>query len=337
MPSIAPRLLAGLPLILTGSAIAAGLSTHFHAADLSRAQLDRDQYAELYRLLKKKHPQANRVGSIHPDWGYSSAEYEAAAETAHWEPFYTAALDHLLAHYPQPWDKAGERLFVYICGIGSHSIFDEVWHFGDTAFLTLAMAESNASDPEFEVELFTDIFVQVEQRGAYLENPFWWIPVDDLVQIYTDVGHPEVTVEALEAGTALQHLALMLEDTLGWSIYLPGLLRLPWTHANYMDWWDGGVRDGAAQTAALSEYFWDYTHGSEAASQPLFEPIDFEHEPQPLLALAARMVRTGVIEPRWHRVEGGVEFLPPRVHDWVRFDLLLADFAAQWSRTPTAP
>ena len=322
----APATLLIAGLALCGSAAAAGVSTHFHAADLSRAQLDRDTYPELYRLLKRQYPQAYRVGSIHPDWGYSFAAYSDASETAHWEPFYTAALDHLLSHYEQPWDRHAERLFVYICGIGSHSIFDEKWHFGDTAFLTMAMAESDAADPHGDIELNTDIFVQVEQRGGYLENPFWWLPADDLVEIYVAVGHPEVSAEALAAGTALEHLAVMLEDTLGWTLYLPGLLRLPWTHANYMDWWDGGVRDGAAESATLSQDFWDYTHGEETAYARLGS-LQLEHERNPFIALAAELVRRGIVEPRWRRVDGGIEFLPERIHDPVQYDLLLAEFA----------
>ncbi len=322
-----------LPLLLAPPpARAAGGSTHFHIADLSRAQVDREAYPELHRLIRRAYPEIYRHASYFPDWGYAVPGAGDYGEEAHWPPFQYAAMDHLIAHYPEPWSEHAEKLFTFIAGLTCHGEADDAWHFGDTAFLNVATAEDQPIEGAWrtDIELACDIFVQVEKRWWYLEHPSWWVPLDDLVQIYADLGMSEVRAEQIERGVALLHTAIFLEDTVGWTLYLPLSLRLPWSNAHYLEWWDGGVRNDAELSALRIQELWEYKSGarprppSPAGAASAVSASTRQHPPPALLQLAAELVDEGVLLPRSRRVQGALIQEPPAIADGAELERRLA-------------
>lgn len=302
-----------------------GISTHFQIARISTLDLDRGAYPALYDLLRDSHRKEFKVGACFPDWGYVFPATHDLGEEAHWPPFYYAAVDHVFETYPEPWDDHATSVYAFISGIGCHGAADDAWHFGDTAFRYVARDEDLPDWPmqraEMAIEVLTDIFIQVERRWGF-EDPVWYVPVGDMLAVYERLGFNGVTANDIVAGMTALHAGLILEDTIGWMIYLPGIALLPWTHGNHMDWWDGGVRNCAEMTALEVQAMWNYKEslygrGANVAGIP---DLSVEHGPRAahrhagprmFRAAAVELITSGALEPR-------VEHLPDGVVRWDR-------------------
>ncbi|MAE69731.1 MAG: hypothetical protein CME06_04585 [Gemmatimonadetes bacterium] len=308
---MAPHATAIIPLLFlsTTPTFGAGGSTHFQIADRSRSYVDRASYPDLHRLIRRDYPKIYRHASYFPDWGYAVPGAGDFGEEAHWPPFQYAAMDHLIDHYPEPWSEHAEKLFTFIAGLTCHGEADDAWHFGDTAFLRVATDEDQPIDGAWrtDIEVGCDMFVQVEKRWWFLEHANWWVPVDDLLLIYADLGHTEVAAEQIELGVSLLHTAIALEDMFAWSLYLPFKLRLPWSNANYLDWWDGGVRNDAELSALRMQELWDYKAGDPSSSEPRTDTGTMWRHPRARLPmLAAELVRDGILSPLVRREAGAL-------------------------------
>lgn len=139
-------LLAGLGLAPVGAALAAGMTTHAHIADLGRQALPEGAL----KTLLTQHRPSLLAGAIHPDGGYGSGaifpEDGEMAERAHWEDFNDAFIAHLqnigcsgevqqLLVSRQPLglidlnglsDRCG-KLIAFAFGNAAHGITDETW------------------------------------------------------------------------------------------------------------------------------------------------------------------------------------------------------------------
>lgn len=302
-----------------------GISTHFQVARISTLDMDREAYPGLYDLLRETHRVEFKVGACFPDWGYVFPATHDLGEEAHWPPFYYAAVDHMFETYPEPWDDHAWQVYAFISGIGCHGAADDAWHFGDTSFRYAArdadLPEWPMQRAEMAIEVLTDIFIQVERRRG-LEDPAWYVPVADMLAVYERLGFDDVTGNDIVAGMTALHAGLILEDTIGWMIYAPGIVLLPWTHANHMDWWDGGVRNCAELTALEVQSLWNYKEslygrGANVAQVP---HLAEEHGPRKahrhatprmFRAAAVELITSGALEPR-------VEHLPNGVVQWDR-------------------
>ncbi|KAA3614476.1 MAG: hypothetical protein DWQ01_01885 [Planctomycetota bacterium] len=309
MKSRLPLIFAGFLCVLP--LLGSGISTHFEAADRAIVEVDEAGYPDLEALLRR-HAQILKVASVFPDWGYLFEDTVAAAEASHWPPFHTTGLEYLHQTYGDPWSDHAERLFVFLCGLVCHGAMDDVWHFGDTAFLVQARQQDLPDwDPdlaETAIEALTDFFVQYEHRSDW-EVLDWWIPVRDMVAIANQAGYPEMTQERILFGSAIQKLAARLEDMFASLVYAPAKEFLPWTEANYLDWWDGGVADGARYSARRMEAYWD-EYQSLSGNGPtvgLSSQPDHDHPcPQPMFVdLARTLVTNGWVQLRWESAENG--------------------------------
>lgn len=247
---------------------ASGISTHFEAADRAVAALNASTHPDLAATLNHW-PETVRVGAVYPDWGYLWGRTSDAAEDAHWQPFHTTALEYLHNQYGEPWSVHAERLFCFISGMACHGTMDDAWHFGGTSFLKQAIARDlpdwEAGQAEMVIETLTDLFVQADHRHDY-ETEKWWVPADDLVAIHQLAGH-SIARGAIIRGTTIQRIAFLIEN-IAWVFALePAEEMLPWTRANYLTWYDGGVINGADLSAVRMQNLWD-EYLVIAASQP---------------------------------------------------------------------
>ena len=316
---------AGLLLSAPGPAGGCGISTHFQVARISTLDMDREAYPDLYDLLRERARVEFKVGACFPDWGYVFDATHDLGEEAHWPPFYYAAVDHVVETYPEPWDNHANGVYAFVSGIGCHGAADDAWHFGDTAFRYVARDEDLPDWPmqraEMAIEVLTDIFIQVERRRG-LDDPGWYVPVTDMVAVYGRLGFGDVDANDIVAGMTILHAGFILEDTLGRMLYLPGIAMLPWTHANHMDWWDGGVRNCAELTASEVQALWDYKetlYGREGTMAGVSDPViehgvrgSHRHGRLPAIRVAAlELITSGALEVR-------VEHLPNGVVRWDR-------------------
>ena len=205
------------------SAQSAGISTHIEVADRAALEVDAGAYAELSGVVQAW-PVALRSGSIYPDWGYLLEEYSAAAEDAHWGPFRKLAMDYHRTAYPQPWSSLhAERVLAFFMGIGVHGRTDDVWHFGNNAFLPEAMANDLVDvDPEqaeLVIEVLVDFFTQQDHRPNS-EKTRLWVPLNDILAVHESAGHLNLSRQAIFLGTSAQSVAYFLEDLL-WPYIAP--------------------------------------------------------------------------------------------------------------------
>jgi len=326
-------LAAALLLAVSVQAGGAGLGTHMEVAEHTPPLIDDALYAEPLGLLLA-YPDDFATGSVFPDWGYLFDDTAEAAEATHWPPFYESAVAFVHRRYGDlatggPRGEHVARLLVFIFGIASHGAMDEAWHFGDTAFLNVAIAiDQPPGDAHAAVELLTDIFVQVEQRRGP-DRHHWYVPIADLTALYHALGYPEVTAERMLEGVALQFLGAYLEDVGAWAVYRPAGELLPWTRANYFDYFDGGIIDGAGHGARAIEGLWDIwedlsTTPSDGRGMPYLGPREARDDDQSLpryagvafRSLAARLWEEGALSFEIRRLEfGAVEFAGPRMLD----------------------
>ena len=320
-------LLLGALAFLLGvhSAQSAGISTHIEVADRAALEVDASAYAELSGVVQAW-PVALRSGSIYPDWGYLLEEYSAAAEDAHWGPFRKLAMDYHRTAYPQPWSSPhAERVLAFFMGIGVHGRTDDVWHFGNNAFLPEAMANDLVDvDPEqaeLVIEVLVDFFTQQDHRPNS-EKTRLWVPLNDILAVHESAGHLNLSRQAIFLGTSAQSVAYFLEDLL-WPYIAPlGALITPWSRANYLAWPNGGVEDSASRSARAMERLWDHrmsgtTQSSGGHPSQQLQQAKLQHNNQKLLSIARDLLESGAIDASWKEdAHGAIHFTTPVVHRW---------------------
>ncbi len=315
------HLLICLLAVLLGTIVrASGISTHFEAADRAVAGVNANTHPDLANTLNQW-PATVRVGAVYPDWGYLWQQTSDAAEDAHWAPFHTTAMEYLHNQYGEPWDAHAEQLFCFIAGMACHGTMDDAWHFGGTSFLKQAIARDlpdwDHGQAETVIETLTDLFVEADHRHEY-ETEKWWVPADDLVAIHQQAGH-SIARGAIIRGTSIQRIAFIIEN-IAWVFALePAQEMIPWSRANYLTWYDGGVINGAELSAVRMQNLWD-EYQSIAASQPSsgkstagYTDLCNDHIPRQVwLELAERMMDQGVVRvPVTEKAAGAIELGSP--------------------------
>ncbi len=171
-----------------------------------------------------------QIGAAFPDTGYAMDVGREYGETAHWEPFVQAYIEHLRETYGPPYDSVGAReRIAFLFGLAGHGMEDEVF---DTIFMRLA-EELEGSDQSL-LDPGTD-FMLVSDRHTDLK-PDMWLPHETLLDIY---ARPEVDVdvsrEQMELGMFIVRNTVI--QLVGAEGGLDGLHRpqLPWTAEHYLD------------------------------------------------------------------------------------------------------
>jgi len=205
-------------------------------------------------------------------------------------------------------------------GIACHQGADGVWHPG---FLPAAFAEDGAV--EAVVEVFVDIFCQWEQgeRRKFLEQ--WYLPVDLLYGVFEEEGYA-LDPGSLELGALGMRVGLFLERLVGPGTYLFMQWSIPWTHANYETYPDGGLDDCAATSAEMIIDLWEGLNGAGLSwpSAGIVAP-DWEDPLPAFLPLAYELLFEGAVEVPVEWVAPGILRIgEPVVRDEERLAEVLA-------------
>uniref|UniRef100_A0A8B9SEM8 Phosphatidylinositol-glycan-specific phospholipase D n=1 Tax=Apteryx owenii TaxID=8824 RepID=A0A8B9SEM8_APTOW len=112
--------------------VPSGISTHVEIAHRALEFFSKPEGNVNYRQLLLNHQDAFQAGSIYPDAFYpsicKSGIFHDVSEDTHWSPFLTASIHYIRRNYPQPWEKATEKLVAFLFGIASHMVADVSWH-----------------------------------------------------------------------------------------------------------------------------------------------------------------------------------------------------------------
>jgi hypothetical protein len=227
-----------------------------------------------YYGLAADRTDAIQGGAPFPDYLYSCGDNHDAGEAAHWSPFQAAAADYIREKYPN-WEAEGREgpgagLVAFFFGVTSHYIVDMNWHgletvpSGEGLIRTMGFTDFNCTNGDLCQIAHTAADTGGEFAAAKLLNiswypTQWYVPTDDLVNIYAMVN---ITVQPswINECAVLFYLGSFAVSKFGDIIYdrimasRVGNLLLE----EYVDFPVGGIDDDAAWTSFMWNRFADW-------------------------------------------------------------------------------
>eukprot|EP01027_Heterolobosea_sp_BB2_P005475 GEZU01008368.1.p1 GENE.GEZU01008368.1~~GEZU01008368.1.p1 ORF type:complete len:206 (+),score=20.79 GEZU01008368.1:172-789(+) len=189
-------LLAALALVAY-DANACGGVTHITISHRASYWFENQEYP-YYKDYLTQHQDAFQAGSAYPDWGYvpykTCQALEPAGEATHWPPFVDFMSKWIHKKYPKPWDEDTEKLVAFLFGIESHDISDLLWHsLGgiDQGFIVASSEiafNGSYSDAHENADMGGDVLVDYSFNTSFFSLA-WYIPFDDMVAIYAELGY----------------------------------------------------------------------------------------------------------------------------------------------------
>ena len=161
----------------------------------------------VFSRLLKIHTESVQAGAFFPDWGYQCLNTNDDAEAAHWPPFLIASVEHINSQYGSPTSKQQrtpeeqehlEKLIGFVFAVASHQTADATWHAIrlPTGFMN-ALAGVDFDGDEATAHRVLDLGGDVVLSSRIARNgedgkvwigDKWWVPVEDLVAIYSRIG-----------------------------------------------------------------------------------------------------------------------------------------------------
>ncbi len=258
--AVAGAVLSAVLAAGAGRAAANGVNTHtwisFHA-------IEHLPDGELKRLLLDPGMQVMLInGSIFPDGGYA-VDHEFG-ETAHWEPFLGAYLRWMQDNLPEPYARGVARPYVaFMLGFASHGMADQVF---DSMFMEAARGYDAANWSDALLDSFdtaTDVML-VDATGVDYRGTEQWLPVDDLVGMFAEVGIAVDTSTLSNAQTAMHTFVLAYGASNGRDPVSVARYRTqyPWASDHLMDPHEAGSPPCEGEVvAAYWLSLWDRLHG----------------------------------------------------------------------------
>ncbi|KGL74943.1 Phosphatidylinositol-glycan-specific phospholipase D [Tinamus guttatus] len=256
-----PLLLALLCALCRGC-LPCGISTHVEIAHRALEFFSKHEGNVNYRQLLLNHQDAFQAGSIYPDAFYPSicknGIYHSVSEDTHWSPFLNASVHYIRRNYPQPWEKATEKLVAFLFGIASHMVADVSWHsLGIAQGFLEAMGQidfhGSYSEAHSVGDFGGDVLSQFELDFSYLA-PNWYVPVKDLAAIYQEFYGKEIITEStITDCTYLLFLELHGERLAVAKLFPTYASKSPFLVDKFHDYFLGGVDDMAFWTNNIFE------------------------------------------------------------------------------------
>ncbi len=200
-------------------------------------------------------------GSFFPDGGYVIGH--GYGETAHWEPYQRALLQHLRKTHPDlEKDPAARPKLAFLFGMFSHGMADQVY---DALFMDAGKVYDKAGwdDGTFTgFDTATDVFWIAQAGPSPLPAP--WVPMADILAVFAARGEPVPEATVNDAQKALAQFVL------GWPKlkaeskegYDDLRKRYPWAWDHVMDPQEpGNPLCEARVVAAYWQSVWDELHG----------------------------------------------------------------------------
>ena len=108
-------------LLLSGTALANGQTTHLWITETARTHLPAGELADLLTGQSD----VLRVGTMFPDGGYAIGH--GYGEVAHWEPFQGLLRDWILDNFDDPTGTDAAPYVAFYLGLASHGMADQVF------------------------------------------------------------------------------------------------------------------------------------------------------------------------------------------------------------------
>ncbi|KAJ3306580.1 Glycosylphosphatidylinositol specific phospholipase D1 [Kappamyces sp. JEL0829] len=200
--------------------------------------------SSLLQELLRDYPSHVQAGTFFPDWGYNCL-YSAAGEAAHWQPFWTKAIEHLHATYEQPYGRAAKSLMAFTLGVISHDVADVLWH-------SLGMEQGFIDAMKFQDYggLYATAHLTADLGGDFAISRFgksdsylssWTVPTNDVIEIYR-LLNITVTYSQISMCVTGGYAFMELEKAMGKYLFPRLASYSPFLAENYFQYFRGGVQ-----------------------------------------------------------------------------------------------
>ncbi|KJE93749.1 glycosylphosphatidylinositol specific phospholipase D1 [Capsaspora owczarzaki ATCC 30864] len=238
-----------------------GISTHITIARYALDFFDPVEHED-YKQIALKHQDAFQAGNPYPDAYYNSLCFKGnfgyVSEDTHWTPFMNATANYIRSAYPRPWSEAAEKLVAFYLGFVSHEVADISWHalgipqgflstMGNENFHGSFSAAHSVGDEG------GDVVANYELQLKFIsEIGKWYIPVQDLLKIYTQLyGVNPINATVVEECTAWLFLGRLGERLAVAKAFPSYSKKSPFLVESFMEFFLGGVYDMAAWTQLI--------------------------------------------------------------------------------------
>jgi hypothetical protein len=199
---------------------------------------------------------AYRVGAYYPDSGYTKKSHYG--EDSHGDLFIYTFADYIKEKYPIP-ELQNPKLVAFLFGCASHRVSDEIIHW--TFYPEIAREDFNGDYDK--AHTYGDIGIDLElviDKNQWRTHPKnWWVPVDDLVNIYQRMGKSYSRDEIIW-GNRVIYTANYAERLIAAPAYLGLQWKMPWTSHHYYDWPKGGMQMDEEAIAKYQMALWEQLH-----------------------------------------------------------------------------
>jgi hypothetical protein len=260
-------------------------------------------------------------GAMFPDGGYSPFVQHDYGETSHWETFHVAYAQWIVDTFPDLDDDLARSHQAFLLGLVAHGIGDQYF---DAAYLERSKA-IDTWGPE-GADTGTDV-VMGGLVGGLPPNDHW-VPYDDLVPIFAEVG-VSVDRPTMEAGMdsldlAVAWVADVSQDPTFVALYADAL---PWATGHLLDADVPGSPETVADAiAAYWQAWWARLRGGfdDDAFSVLSGPVDgswsVPHEAEGRLGLVSlvfgKAIERASLDGRVSATANGV---PVEVDAWMYY------------------
>lgn len=297
---------------LTSSAQACGISTHLEVAHRATWWFDGIQNPD-YAQYISQYPEAIQGGASYPDWGYVLPNYGDAGEEAHWDPFLKQAADYVFRTYPLPWDRETERLAVFLFAVSAHSVADISWHgLGvDEGFIDVLAAQDFHGDwgaAHTAADTGGDMVAAYQLDQSYM-LPSAYVPTDDMVKVYHELGYDTVNRQVMTLANFLIFVGAQAERLAGQLLYPTFARNSPQLTDLYLDYFAGGLDDMSTFSAWKWDQMIDWMENGVEGSRYNLEP-DHEHltSHDYFVERGLKMIEEGELEVTMEKTPRGVIF-----------------------------
>lgn len=315
--------------VVSLSAFALGDLAHNYVAEQA-AEAIPAQYAALQMTINTNRD-VYLVGSDYPDTGYLPGFN--FGEDSHWPYFVTPFAAYIKQTCANTTSVASsehcDQLTAFLLGVSTHVKSDIVSHWTYYDLVAAHDFGSNTQDnwnkAHAAMDPASDFYVIV-RKGIYDHPVIWWVPVNDLVNVYTTMKQngvikDTITAQEIIEANAIYYVALGLtEDLVAYPVYAyDAYYYIPWgiAHLDDTDPTEGAFPAMIAQSAVYEENVWDAIHGQ--SQLVTFSPSKAKTLSAQTVSQSATLVKQAItdglltVKPQ-QDAYGDVIFTPESIH-----------------------
>lgn len=261
------------------------------------------------------------VGAYYPDSGNIDGTYHG--EDSHWDPFIYTFANYLKEKYRDPAAE-NPQLVAFLFGCAAHRVSDEVTHWTFYKYMREKDFHGDVKKAHSYGDRGIDLLLITDKAGQLKHPALWWVPVDDLLEVYKRMHKPQYTKAQILWGNSVISVAGLGERIIAPFAYPILQWKMPWTARNYYAWPQGGILEDEQKVIAYQLRLWKYLYNKRARTPdsrlPLYRNIKVADKTNQATTEA---IQTKVVEVETTSNTDGSVVLQPILNDPEKFKALL--------------